>query len=336
MKHFAFTSIELFKNLIKEVKRDYEYIGKDENGDPMYDESNSKPILKFLGSVKLHGSNMSIVYDVKKHDIYTQSREIIITEQNDLYGFAKWIRERRESILKFFKNFVGINKDIEYVILYGEFAGKGIQKGVAINNIDKMFFPFDIKIVHSDGYTQYILRIDYNQSLNDIKDFHLIESQYEIEIDFNDPSKSIEELERLTLEVENKCPIASKFGYDGVGEGIVWKTFDSNTSKYYRFKTKGEKHSVTKGNTASVDQEKLNSIQEFVEYCVTENRVKQGIEKIAGDKQFDNSMIGAFMKWIVEDIKKEESNALLENGLEFKDVTKAISERARKLLFQIY
>ena len=47
---------------------------------------------------------------------------------------------------------------------------------------------------------------------------------YEIEIDFENPDKSVEEqLAELTLQVENQCPVAEAFGIKGMGEGIVWE-----------------------------------------------------------------------------------------------------------------
>lgn len=64
------------------------------------------------------------------------------------------------------------------------------------------------------------------------------------------------------------------------GEGIVWWCPEFNL----KMKTKGSKHSTSKVKTlkeiAAVDIEKLNSIKELVASAVSENRLKQGLDKL--------------------------------------------------------
>jgi hypothetical protein len=71
-----------------------------------------------------------------------------------------------------------------------------------------------------------------------------------------------------------------------IGEGCVWVAQVNGHD--FRFKVKGVKHSVSKIKTlAKVDTEKVNSIHEFVDYAVTENRFKQGIGIIFPDGDID-------------------------------------------------
>ena len=41
-------------------------------------------------------------------------------------------------------------KGYDYVTVFGEWCGKGIQKGVAINQLEKMFIIFELKLSYDD------------------------------------------------------------------------------------------------------------------------------------------------------------------------------------------
>jgi predicted restriction endonuclease len=95
---------------------------------------------------------------------------------------------------------------------------------------------------------------------------------------------------------------------------------------------KGEKHSSSKvKKLASVDVEKLNSIKDFVDYAVTESRLEQGLGEIG----LDMKKTGEFLKWIKQDVFKEESDTLKENNLEMKDIGKELSNKARKWYYKV-
>ena len=100
-------------------------------------------------------------------------------------------------------------------------------------------------------------------------------------------------------------------------------------------KVKGEKHSVTKvKKMASVDIEKLNSIQDFVEYSVTRQRFDQAIGEVFGNPiEMDVKRLGDLLRWVVKDIMAEEMDTMVENGLEPKDVNKYISTKTREMFF---
>lgn len=80
--------------------------------------------------------------------------------------------------------------------------------------------------------------------------------------------------------------------------------------------------------------DKLNSIKEFVDYAVTESRFNQAIEKVFGTKEnMDVKKMGDFIRWIVNDVLKEEMDTMVKNGIEPKDVNKYISAKAREMFF---
>jgi hypothetical protein len=143
------------------------------------------------------------------------------------------------------------------------------------------------------------------------------------------------QLSELTLAVEEQCPVAKAFGFEGIGEGIVWTAECSGIVQ--RFKVKGEKHSSSKVKTlAAVDTEKLNSITEFVEYVVTDSRFNQALENVfPNNEPIDTKKLGDVIRWVVNDIIKEETDTLASNGLEPKDVNKYISTVVRTKFFKL-
>ena len=145
----------------------------------------------------------------------------------------------------------------------------------------------------------------------------------------------MDRLTELTLNIDEKCPVGEAFGIIDKGEGIVWTYINEDGAKL-RFKTKGESHKVVKTKKlVSVDTEKLNSISEFVEYSVTENRLEQAAISVFGiGGRLDIKKTGEFLKWLVNDILREEIDTLAKNGLEPKEVTSAISIKGKNWLFE--
>jgi hypothetical protein len=302
-EHIKFPSIEQFRSVVRNAP---------------------KQTIKFTGTVKLHGTNASIV--MRPNDVfYAQSRERIITPENDNYGFAKFAHDNRD----YFERFKGLNNVDEYVI-YGEWCGKGIQKGVGISDLEKMFVIFALKINGewankeiSNGFMSGFCDGLRSAGVN-IYCIHEFPT-FEIDIDFNYPELSVNKLSELTEQVEKQCPVAKAFDIDGVGEGIVWNNDENNLI----FKVKGEKHSVSKVKTlAPVDVEKLNSIKEFLDYALTENRLLQAQSVVTPD--LDIKKMGDFIRWVFNDIIKEESDTLSASGLDQKDIGKAVSAKSRQ------
>jgi len=158
---------------------------------------------------------------------------------------------------------------------------------------------------------------------------------YDIEIDFNDVNASLARLEQLTNDVEQNCPVGEFFGVDGVGEGVVWKS--TNPEWELSFKVKGEKHSTSRklksgATVVETSPETLASIDEFVRYSVTENRLIQGIQRVFTERGEipDIKHTGDFLRWVVYDILSEECDVLVASGLTPKQVSGSISHHARK------
>jgi hypothetical protein len=79
-----------------------------------------------------------------------------------------------------------------------------------------------------------------------------------------------------------------------------------------------------------VDIEKINSVNEFINEYVSENRLLQGLDKLReSNLELEIKNIGFFLKWVYNDIIKEELDTIVSNGLEPKDLGSPISNKAR-------
>lgn len=328
-----YPSIGQYRNIIQDITHHVTYVGRDENDEPIYDPSIEKPALQFTGTVKLHGTNAGVVLGAQ--NLWVQSRERIITPEDDNAGFARFVEDRREvftTLLQGIKDSIISAGDVcDQVVLFGEWAGRGINKGSGIHNIDKAFFIFGLQVI--GGGTRW-LPIDGISSpehrIYNIEDYGV----YHITIDFNDPRASQEVLESLTLEVEKQCPVAKAFGVEGIGEGIVWYTnYDGHR---YFFKVKGDEHKVAGSKEkVAVAPENQGSIEEFVDYSVTANRFDQAIAAIFGASSPDIKKLGDIIKWMATDIIKEENDTLEASNLTWKQVQGAVATKTRTMFLNL-
>lgn len=331
----SFPSISDFKSVIKQVKNAAHW-----NNTPI-------PKIMFRGTVKLHGTNAAVIY--KDGEIYAQSRERVLTIESDNYGFAMFVERNKQKFIDIFNHLVADlkPKDGESIQLYGEWCGRGIQKSVGIANLEKMFVVFAVRVSENAESQNWI---DVNR-LWHIKshdnDIRIITEfrNWILEIDFESPQSVQNRLAEMTIAVESDCPVARKLlpDFEGelIGEGIVWEAIQTVhvpfDVKGLRFKVKGEKHSNSKvKKLVPIDVEKVNSVNEFVDTVVTENRLKQGIDKLGEmGLEVDKTNTSNFIKWVVGDVLKEERDRLVESGLAVKDVNGPIATRSRNYFMKV-
>lgn len=313
-----FPSIDQFRQIVREVKSHHDFQGKDENGDTKYLHSSPYPTITFNGTVKLHGTNAGIVK--YKDRVEFQSRERVLSLTQDNAGFMLAMMNKDLNLI--FNQYYYTN----YIAVYGEWCGQGIQKGIAISQLPKMFVIFAVNV---DGVWNDIVNIDLPEGVYSINQF----PSYELDIDFNSPELSQNKMIEITNEVEQECPVGKHFGVSGIGEGVVWKA--KHNESFYQFKVKGEKHSVSKVKTlASVNVEMVENVNQFVENVVTENRLLQGIEFMQREgKELDQKITGDFLRWVHGDVIKEEADTIVANQLDVKKVNSAISAKARIWFF---
>jgi hypothetical protein len=209
-----FTDIGQFRNVVSAVNKFY---GTD------------KPNLTFEGTVKLHGTNAGVSYHPDT-GIYVQSRSRVISVEKDNAGFAFFVEQNREWFEDILKS---LYMEGRIVTLFGEWCGGSIQKGVALNQLDKRFVLFALKYTSLDDGEEnsYYKPSDpedltliscHERGIFNIYDY----PTYTIDIDFNYPQKAQNQIIEWVEEVEKECPYAKAFGVSGVGEGIVFSHFN--------------------------------------------------------------------------------------------------------------
>ena len=336
-------SIDQFRNVVSNINRAFNFIGLDDNGDGIYDVTLKKPVITFKGRTKCHGTNGGVSFNAK-NGIWAQSKNDIITPQKDNAGFAFFVESKERFFDDLFRQII-IKNSLELndntITIYGEWCGANIQKTVALVNLPKSFFIFGVKITpHTENdeelkdkpayWVDHFYLNHKDENIFNIDDFGV----KSIEIDFNMPQLVQNELSEITLGVEKECPVALAFGHSGIGEGVVWSA--EYKGVVHRFKVKGDKHSSSKVKVlASVDVEKLNSIIEFVDYATTESRFNQALENVfINDEPIDIKKMGDVIRWVINDIIKEEMDTMVSNGVEPKEVNKYISTRVREMFMK--
>ena len=335
-KHIPFPSITQFKDVVKQVRQNAKY------------HELPLPTITFSGAVKLHGTNSCIVrkVDGTVDDIYAQSRERVLSLESDNAGFNAFVLQHKNKFNSIIDMIVYDHMPRSgFVQLYGEWCGGSIQKGVGLNHLPKQFILFAVRI-SDDAESQNWMSPDEMKSImgyfpsDVIRCIHDFPT-FDIDIDFNNPELSQNRLVELTNAVEKDCPVSRQllgmeFNKELVGEGIVYTAIYSSVPGFdisgIRFKVKGRLHSSSKVKTlASVDEEKMNSVKEFVDAVCTLNRLEQGITVLKEQgMEIDVKNTGFYLRWLVSDCIKEESGMMVNSGLCTKDVTSSISATGRQ------
>ena len=324
-----FPSINQFRNVIMTVKHRASYVGDDVEGNPIHNHGAQLPKLKFRGSVKLHGTNAAIVFSQGTIGFQSRERELVEGGEDNA-GFRGHMVSHLAAVQTLGAILMqAVHHPIDTLVVYGEWCGGNIQKGVAISGLPKMFVIFAVKA------DEYWLDIDGLPTFVDMKaGIRCINEvpQYELEIDFARPEIVQAKLSEITLAVEEECPFGTLLGAKGVGEGVVWRRVDDSSADYW-FKVKGEKHSASKVTTlAAVDVEKITALRDFVESVVTEARCEQGLQNLQREqlKPFEMASLGDFIRWVHGDVLKEEADTMVTNGIDTKKLGGLVAPVARK------
>lgn len=359
LKHYAFPSIGQFANVVAAVNRRATYVGKDSNEVPIYDKFAPKPTLKFVGTTKLHGTNAGIILDFYNDVIYYESRESVLSPEKDNAGFANYMSSIQSDFAKMIVENLGLentewhpdNKEDGFwkdniLAVYGEWCGGSIQKGVAINGLEKMFVIFSATIrtrenTESRNLDWFPVEEIKKMKLTDRKVYNIYDFKtWEIQIDFEKHHESVNKIVENTVAVEDECPFAKEFGKSGIGEGIVYicVTPPYNNSDLW-FKSKGEKHANSKVKTLKpVDDAKINRMIEIANKVTPAWRLEQMFNQtfdILNGGVVTTEKLGDFIKAVNNDICKEETLLLQEEGVEFKDINKFVSTITRDYFKQV-
>lgn len=294
-----------------------------------YVSSDLPASLRFVGTVKLHGTHADVV--VNREGIVTfQSRNRIITPGDDNCGFATAMIRRAALFAKLAEK--------GDTVFAGEWCGRGVQSGVGIAALDRFFVIYAVRELDT-GQERWLdvpttsLSTNLLAELNAARVFFIDQfPRFEVTVARDDvlASVTVAEVDRLTLAVERECPVARYFGVvGGVGEGIVWKCADAPTSRMW-FKSKGPLHAVVRPAKIAKGPTDDNTFAlSFVDACVPEARFRQGLDHLREyGLDASTSNMGAFIKWVCDDAIKEEGSDL--TPLQAKAVRKLIAQRGSK------
>lgn len=348
MKNFKkFPSIENFVSLHHSIKKNI-FV-------------NERPIMNYRGKVKLHGTNAGVTIRKKEENdkaaFYTDElaitplkRSSFISPQDDNAGFATWVGER----VNFFSNIFNMFTYADDVTVFGEWAGKGIQKSDAVSKIDgKHFFIFSIR-VDDKWITDPADILFYTGILSESHvygDIHVLPwYTEELKVDFSssiDVDKFVENVNNLTGPLNQIDPyIKYTFGIEDHGEGFVfYPIIDNNrtmTEEQFNFvfKAKVEAHNASgnKNKAAEADPILHDNAAKFADEFVTDARVKQALCEVYPERAFDDFTqkdTGPILAWICRDVHKESVAALEVSGMEWNQVAKAVTEKAKQMYFKM-
>lgn len=344
MTYEYYPSIESFQKLKKTVSL-IESFNRHAAG--IRDDFAPLPTMKFDYTVKLHGTNAGIHYSNENgFSFYSRSRQLALLSDNQ--GFCQYaIKKSVIDSLKFIIRGLGVWYHLNSISFHGEWCGEGIQNGVAINKLPKMFVIFGIRFYYT--FDNEIKKAWLNpylllsllpksviKSLNDERIFFSYQFPHgTIEIDMEHPEDAMKIIDEMVEAIDKECPVGKFFGVNGTGEGLVFTHF-CKSGNVLQFKAKGASHSVVKKRTPSgVDTSKMNEAESFADNVLAEHRLMQGIEYLNQNNQpISEESTGPFIQWMIGDVFKEEQDVIVENNLDAKAVKTALAKKSREWFFK--
>jgi hypothetical protein len=293
-------------------------------------EKESFPFVDCQFTIKIHGTNAAIGMK-KDGTIWYQSRNRVLTLDNDNFDFALAMSNIDVKTELFDKLDIPFEKE---AVLFGEYAGKGIQDSVAVNQVERFFVIFALYV---DGE---FIELPENIKSEENRIFNILQFENSVQrTDFCNIEQIQEAFDRNVERIEKECPVGKYFGVEGVGEGFVITFF--HDGKRFAFKVKGEQHrgsNTEKIKTPKSDEEigKIQLTEEFVAAALTKNRLDQGFYFMKNELQLDHIIqnVGAFIKWCQEDIGREERNEIVRLQLNSKLINNKVAVAAKSYYFQ--
>jgi hypothetical protein len=267
------------------------------------------PRLRYRGTVKLHGTN-SAVAELTSGDelLLAQSRTRFVEVGADNCGFAAFVEERRAAFAALFarvRSELGLT-DAAPCRLFGEFAGKGVQKAVGISEAPKFFAIF---AVHAGDRFHDLEAFpglwDEASRIFNVLQFGV----WHLELLRIDAMSSLAEVDAATEAVGRRCPGAAFLGLEGPGEGLVWQCLDRLEDSALWFKSKAEATPAALPDGAGGQSLEARA-KAFAAAVVTPARLEQAEEAARLAGKVGAAAIGAIVVWIAEDALREEGQEL--------------------------
>ncbi|KXT02017.1 hypothetical protein AC578_6547 [Pseudocercospora eumusae] len=184
----------------------------------------------FIGTVKLRGTHADILQD-EHGRIHCQSRDRLITPNNDHCGFAQFVAQNVDTITELFNRvscrFVEMRlrerfpATTKMVMLSGEWLDQITQEGVASSQLQPAFVIFGIKFFHDRWESiQHYANIECRET----RIYNVCRAGiWHARLSVEDNGAEFEaDAMRYTGHVVDDCPLETIFGVSGQGEGLVW------------------------------------------------------------------------------------------------------------------
>ncbi|KAH8824407.1 hypothetical protein DL96DRAFT_1614020 [Flagelloscypha sp. PMI_526] len=309
----------------------------------------------FVGTVKLHGYNTTLLFRPSQ-PVQIQARYRILTAEHDPHGAFEFLSQRPlEKLVEKILEIRGQGNEYREIMIAGEYAGGHVQKCVALNDLPVFFAVFHIRI---DDEWMCDPRVFQDVSLPEHRILNVVAltGSFEVHIrDFRDPDAVVQADRFMTEksnEIAEECPFALKAGgalgteaVRGAGEGIVWTLISpsSTSPTLTHFKTVSKDFLSTARNMTTFHNNPLLTPTSRESKCLAfvsatcpwgGRRMEQGIEYLVDmhDADVDNlrkDQTGLFVKWLIEDVLKEEGDRIVEEfGTTEADVKKEVARQA--------
>lgn len=350
-------SIDQFRNTIRNVQHQAQYIGYDEEKDEtIMNRDAVLPVITATATEKIHGTNASVCYS-NPDGFWVQSKDNIIPREEDGIDnagcafVATQIKHVWMNIINMLADAYDVDLNENIITVYYEWCGGSIQKNSALSGFDKKSFIFQHfkispieQILDANGkqvnaiWRETFVMDGSDQIWVDTVEHNIYNVMnfptWEFTIDFNMPGEAQNKMiETVINDIEPNSPIGAKLGKEGnVGEGVVVAFLYKDS--LHRFKVKGEKHSKSKVKTLKpVDTELEQKKVDFANEVCTSGRLEQAWQAQFGinDEIMEPTVkaTGDFLRKVIADVWKEESDIAFERGLEPKQVNSLISKVAR-------
>ena len=239
--------------------------------------------------------------------------------------------------------------------MFYEWAGGNVQKKSALTGLDKRAIifanfkvsPIEPVLTTSGEETEYIWKPTHSYTdfgvpapyieWADCPDANIFNiSNYptvSIDINFEEPLMSQNKMIEMVDKLEADSLVGKAFGIDNnIGEGYVFTT--TYKDKLYKFKVKGEEHAKHEGKIKTlspVDEELEQSKNDFVNKtaCVAWRLEQMFNETKAEHGELSNVQTGIFLQKVFADVAKEESDTMLELGINPKSINGKIAKVAK-------
>jgi hypothetical protein len=299
---------------------------------------NDQVAFVYRAKVKLHGTNAGIA--ITADSMRAQGHHQFLPEHESERNVSQLLYHpgNQDYFRAVFTNWANKHKDLVQAVIYGEWAGRGVQKFVAISHAEPFFAVFSILLVLADDSLvmltepdQITLELDsvpYRPcNLHVIPWHHLDEHLFVQPCDTESVARALLLLEPKVAAIDTCDPWAQAvLSLEGPGEGLVlypqaldptqtWVAFTR-----YAFKVKGRTHLGPK-QIAQISQSELKndelsqskSILAVLETLDIEPRVRQAIavvqEKQSGllpnQQRLTKKDTPDIVDWVFADVLRE-------------------------------